>query len=100
MTGDATGRLADMLSSFEYERKEARQSMARQLLERLAADLTRRFGRGFSRPNLQQMRQFYQAFPVQQICQMLSDKSPSAGKIHTASAKISCPAAQNKPDSV
>lgn len=31
------------------------------LLDRLAADLTRRFGRGFSRPNLTQMRQFYLA---------------------------------------
>ena len=71
---------------FELSGKK-RAEYGEELLERLAADLTRRFGRGFSRPNLQQMRQFYQAFPVQQICQTLSDKSPSAGKIHTASGK-------------
>jgi predicted nuclease of restriction endonuclease-like (RecB) superfamily len=59
-----------------------------ELLERLAADLTSRFGRGFSRPNLQQMRQFYHAFPVQQICQTVSDKSLSGGKIQTASGKL------------
>ena len=64
---------------FELSGKK-RAEYGEELLERLAADLTRRFGRGFSRPNLQQMRQFYQAFPVQQICQMLSDKSPSAEK--------------------
>ena len=33
------------------------------------------------------MRQFYQAFPVQQICQTLSDKLLLAGKIQTASGK-------------
>jgi hypothetical protein len=71
---------------FELSGKK-RAEYGEELLERLAADLTRRFGRGFSRPNLQQMRQFYQAFPVQQICQTLSDKSPSAGKIQTASGK-------------
>jgi len=45
------------------------------LLVRLAADLTRRFGRGFSRQNLQQMRLFYMAWPVDQICQTVSGKS-------------------------
>ena len=48
---------------FELSGKK-RAEYGEELLERLAADLTRRFGRGFSRPNLQQMRQFYQAFPV------------------------------------
>jgi predicted nuclease of restriction endonuclease-like (RecB) superfamily len=45
------------------------------LIERLSADLMARFGRGFSRQNLQQMRQFYQAWPVGQIRQTLSGKS-------------------------
>jgi hypothetical protein len=71
---------------FELNRKK-RAEYGEELLERLAADLTSRFGRGFSRPNLQQMRQFYQAFPVQQICQTLSDKSSSARKIQTTSGK-------------
>lgn len=47
------------------------------LLNRLAADLTKRFGRGFSRQNLQQMRQFYRAYPPDKICQTLSGKLPS-----------------------
>ena len=59
---------------FELSGKK-RAEYGEELLERLAADLTDRFGRGFSRPNLQQMRQFYQAFPLEQICQTVSDKS-------------------------
>ena len=36
------------------------------LLKRLSADLTRRFGRGFSERNLEQMRLFYAAWPISQ----------------------------------
>ncbi|WP_297473543.1 PDDEXK nuclease domain-containing protein [Ferrovum sp.] len=36
------------------------------LIERLADDLTKRFGRGFSRQNLWQMRQFYSCWPILQ----------------------------------
>jgi predicted nuclease of restriction endonuclease-like (RecB) superfamily len=36
------------------------------LIERLAGDLTTRFGRGFSRQNLWQMRQFYSCWPILQ----------------------------------
>jgi hypothetical protein len=72
----------------EFELKgKKRAEYGEELLERVSVDLTSRFGRGFSRPNLQQMRQFYQAFPVQQICQTLSDKLLLAGKIQTASGK-------------
>lgn len=71
---------------FELSGKK-RAEYGEELLERLSADLTSRFGRGFSRPNLQQMRQLYQAFPLQQICQTLSDKSSIAGKVQTASGK-------------
>ncbi len=35
-----------------------------QLMRRLAARLTARFGRGFSVPNLRNMRQFYLAYPA------------------------------------
>ncbi|MCL2304068.1 MAG: PDDEXK nuclease domain-containing protein [Planctomycetaceae bacterium] len=41
------------------------------LLANLARDLTQRHGRGFSRPNLNNMRKFYLCFP---ICQTLSSK--------------------------
>ena len=39
------------------------------LIERLASDLTRRFGRSFSRQNLQHMRMFYLVYPPDQIRQ-------------------------------
>ena len=44
------------------------------LIERLSTDLTHRFGRGFSRQNLQQMRLFYQFWSGETICQTLSGK--------------------------
>jgi hypothetical protein len=43
-----------------------------ELLKHLAKDLTDKFGRGFSRQNLQQMRLFYLGW---QKCQTLSGKS-------------------------
>ena len=51
----------------------------------MATDLTRRFGRGFSRQNLQQMRQFYEAFPPEQICQTPSGKLLSSERILSTS---------------
>ena len=36
------------------------------LIERLATDLTQRFGRGFSPRNLEQMRLFYRGWPIPQ----------------------------------
>ena len=60
----------------EYEQRgERRAEYGAELLERLSADLTRRFGRGFSRQNLQYMRQFYLAFPPDAIRQTLSGES-------------------------
>jgi hypothetical protein len=59
---------------FELSGKK-RAEYGEELLVRVAADLTTRFGRGFSRQNLQQMRQFYQAFPLEPICQTTSGKS-------------------------
>jgi predicted nuclease of restriction endonuclease-like (RecB) superfamily len=44
------------------------------LLQKLSEDLNQRFGRGFSRQNLQQMRLFYQCFTYAKICQTVSGK--------------------------
>ncbi len=44
------------------------------LLKKLASDLIERYGKGFSRTNLQQMREFYLSWP---ICQTLSGKLAS-----------------------
>lgn len=57
------------------------------LLKRLSGDLTTRFGRGFGVVNLQQMRNFYLAWPAERIYQTVSDKLSSPGISQTPSAK-------------
>ena len=58
----------------EYEQKgEKRAVYGEELLERLSVDLGKRYGRGFSRQNLQQMRQLYLLYLPEQICQTASD---------------------------
>jgi predicted nuclease of restriction endonuclease-like (RecB) superfamily len=63
-----------------------------QLIARLSSDLTTRFGRGFSRQNLQQMRSFFLTWP---ICQTVSgESSPTllpTEKCQTPSGKLSLP---------
>ena len=59
---------------FEQGGKQ-RAGYGEELLDRLADDLNLRFGRGFSRRNLQSMRQLYMSFPPDQIWQTLSAKS-------------------------
>ena len=52
----------------EFEQEgEVRAEYGTALIGRLSADLTQRFGRGFSRPNLWQMRLFYLSYPPEQI---------------------------------
>ena len=54
----------------EAEQKGRRRAgYGEQLIERLSLDLTRQFGRGFSRQNLQQMRQFFLTWHPEKICQ-------------------------------
>jgi predicted nuclease of restriction endonuclease-like (RecB) superfamily len=56
---------------------EQRAEYGEQLIEQLAGDLTRQFGRGFGRANLRQMRAFYRAWPDRQIRQTLSGEFAS-----------------------
>lgn len=75
---------------FEQEGKK-RAAYGEVLLERLSADLGKRFGRGFSRQNLQQMRQFYICFPPEAICQTMSGELTStinAGICQTTSGEF------------
>jgi predicted nuclease of restriction endonuclease-like (RecB) superfamily len=54
---------------------EKRAGYGEALLDRLALDLTKKFGRGFARPNLIRSRQFYIAFPEQKaICSTASNE--------------------------
>jgi predicted nuclease of restriction endonuclease-like (RecB) superfamily len=45
------------------------------VLRRLSLDLTSRFGRGFSRQNLQRFRVFYLSYPPERICSTVSSIS-------------------------
>jgi predicted nuclease of restriction endonuclease-like (RecB) superfamily len=60
----------------EFEQHGAKRAeYGEEVLMRLADDLTKRLGRGFSRRSLQSMRQFYQAIPATDIWRTLSAKS-------------------------
>ena len=48
------------------QRGRERAAYGSQLIERLAADLSKHFGRGFSQRNLEQMRLFYLGWPIAQ----------------------------------
>lgn len=83
---------------------EKRAEYGDELLTRLANDLTRKFGRGFSRYNLGRFRQFYSAYPCDQIratpslessatpiLQSLPAQSSQTGIRQTLSAKSPAP---------
>lgn len=62
------------------QRGKRRAGYGEQLIERLSADLTAQFGRGFSRPNLQQMRSFFLTWPIRQTVSSESSAAPSPGR--------------------
>ena len=65
----------------EFEQKGAtRAGYGEELLAQLAADLSARFGRGFSRFNLGHFRHFYLAFPAEVIRATLSLKSATPNR--------------------
>jgi predicted nuclease of restriction endonuclease-like (RecB) superfamily len=57
---------------------EKRAGYGEELIKRLADDLGRRFGRGFSYPNLSKFRQFYLAYPDKVILSTASRESPAS----------------------
>jgi hypothetical protein len=66
----------------EFEQRgSSRAAYGEQLLQRLASDLTRQFGRGFSHDNLQRMRLFYTSWPPDRIYATLSRKSGSTSEV-------------------
>ena len=64
---------------------QARAEYSEALIERLSA----RFGRGFSKQNLWQMRAFHLAWPARHIAQTLSAKSPVDPILQTPSGESS-----------
>ena len=70
----------------EQEGKE-RARYGERLIERLSRDLTARFGRGFGRRNLFQMKAFYLAYREKvQTVSALSQSTARPGKVQTVSA--------------
>ncbi len=86
----------------EHEQKgRSRAGYGEELLLRLSDDLTARFGRGFSRQNLQRFREFYLAFPSDVICSTASDKlreKPAIEKCSTLSSISFEPIFQTLPE--
>ncbi len=76
----------------EEQRGTARADYGEQLVKRLAHDLSRRFGRGFSKRNLWQMRSFYLAWPPQGTMSLRSGASAATargdGIVQTVSAQL------------
>lgn len=81
---------------FEQGGKE-RAEYGQALLKRLSADLSDRFGRGFSQRNLEQMRLFYLAWPPGQISQTPSAKLPTSRISQTPSGESD---SSTKPESL
>ena len=78
----------------EFEQSgEERAAYGANLIEKLATDMTQRYGRGFSRQNLWQMRQFSLAYPPERILQTASGESaqplPPWSNLQTASGDSS-----------
>jgi predicted nuclease of restriction endonuclease-like (RecB) superfamily len=57
------------------QKGKRRAGYGEQLIARLAADLTERFGRGFGADNLELMRLFYLTYPPEKISESLNRKS-------------------------
>jgi hypothetical protein len=55
----------------DIQKNEKRAGYGEQLLESLAASLTREYGKGYSRASLQDMRRFFETF---KICQTVSNE--------------------------
>jgi len=73
----------------KHEQKgERRAGYGELLMKRLADDLTGRFGRGFSRRNLEQMRLFYLGWPIPQTLSAELVPVPASAKAQTLSAEL------------
>jgi predicted nuclease of restriction endonuclease-like (RecB) superfamily len=74
----------------EFEQSgKSKAEYGEEVIDQLASDLTSRFGRGFTRSNLFNMRAFYAANP--RIIQTVSGQLQLPGKIQTASGKSASP---------
>ena len=64
---------------FEFQQgAEDRAEYGKFLIKQLSADLTQRFGRGFSKANIEYMRRFYRTWPITQTVSRQSQSSEIA----------------------
>ena len=77
----------------QEQRGRKRASYGEELIQQLAKDLTDRFGRGFGKSNLFEMRAFYQANVniFQTVSGKSKDLAPASKKLQTASGKPETP---------
>jgi len=68
---------------------KARAGYGEALLKQLSADLTERFGRGFSERNLEQMRAFHLGWPISQTLSAKSLPSPAPAEADDISQTLS-----------
>ena len=83
--------IGQKIVTFEQQGKE-KAEYGSNLLNKLASDLTEKYGKGFSRDNLEKMRKFYIFFPNSatvsrnlswsQYCLLLRIKDELARKVH------------------
>lgn len=71
------------------QRGESRAEYGKQIIERLAKDLSDRFGRGFQKSNLFQMRAFYLTYPEKGQAFSIQETSPEI--FQTVSGKFPLP---------
>ena len=79
---------------------QERAAYGQALIERLAVDPSKQFGRGFSRQNLWQMRAFHLAWPTPQILQTASGESVESAILQTLSGTSSTHAILQTPSSI
>ena len=77
--------IGQQIVEFEQEGKK-RADYGEEMIERLAADLSARYDRGFSVRNVWNMKAFYLAWPIPQAA---SAESESSGNLQTVSAESS-----------
>ncbi len=67
--------IGQRIVEYEYKGMDRSEYYGKRLLENISSDLQTKFGRGFSRQNIQLMKQFYEDYPLEKISQTLSGKS-------------------------
>ena len=82
--------IGQRIVTFEQGGQE-RAAYGEALIERLSADLSARFGRGFSKQNLWQMRAFHLAWPAQKMSQTPPALSPAPPILQTLSGESVVP---------